>query len=1020
MTLRILVAVALTVTSFSFAQAGQIDPSALRIGLMFNGGQWPEHVIAVSRTRGVDLWITTTGVICDEYTIRDGVRTGVVYQELFVAAEPLDLTGDAERTRVCFFRGGSTVPLTTFASPLQAVRFRYPSGAVLALSVGPDGRVVRALESGQESLASTVTIKRFGGRGHEFNDATKAGSFVYGSYIGGGAFDAISGIELAATGNVLVSGSTAQLTVPAGVGGYSKSIKADVDAFVLLCDPKFQRIVAMTLIGGNAADRTRAMNVDGTQNVYLAIETTSNDMPTTPAAQFKTLKAGTDAYVAKFDSTLTKLLTGFYHGGNREDIPRGIDVDESGLIYLAGGTTSTANFPNNMPATANLVWQYQDGRDTRTRTVPISSGNLNLGQQDGFVAIYSATGSMQRSRYYGREGNETFTGVAVDSRGYVVLTGTTTSSSFESVPIADATWNGRLPYDRTFNGGTTDVFVLKMTSGLTFSQTDGVTFSTLFGGNREEETTSMWLDADGRIYIGGNTTSTNMPTSGSVYSTPLGQQDGFVAQIADNGTQVLGCTYIGGSGNDIVRKVRPSNRTSAFLVSGSTSSSDFPTEGFGVTTERFGLTDGFVTMMNFASLTVSTLLTGLESDTVVDAVLDFRGDILIAANSTSTNLFKHDSAYAGYSGASDGYLTKFAPGSLEIVTPKGGEVYCVGASRPLAWDASGVTDTTKFRIEYSLEGSGKWSELVKSVGGRSYLWKIPANIPAGSYILRISTVNGHVSTLTTPFTIDVAPTITKQPTSTVVCQGARLSLSVTSSSVASKYQWRKDGVNIQGATSATLTVDTAAASSAGRYDCVITGECPPAITTQPATVTVTQRPAVTTQPVSQTVDEGKPLSLSVVATGVGLSYQWKRDGASINGATTPTLSIGSATKADEGSYVCEVAGSCGSVSTQAAIVKVNSGTSVLEVESVAGRMTVVGPQPAVDAVTIGLQLVRPQDLTARFFDAQGRVLTALSLGLINAGDHITTLSVAGFSEGVVMLEVSSETARWMLPVVIRR
>ncbi|MFN6112577.1 MAG: immunoglobulin domain-containing protein, partial [Bacteroidota bacterium] len=595
-----------------------------------------------------------------------------------------------------------------------------------------------------------------------------------------------------------------------------------------------------------------------------------------------------------------------------------------------------------------------------------------------------------------------------------------TSSSFESVPIADATWNGRLPYDRTFNGGTTDVFVLKMTSGLTFSQTDGVTFSTLFGGNREEETTSMWLDADGRIYIGGNTTSTNMPTSGSVYSTPLGQQDGFVAQIADNGTQVLGCTYIGGSGNDIVRKVRPSNRTSAFLVSGSTSSSDFPTEGFGVTTERFGLTDGFVTMMNFASLTVSTLLTGLESDTVVDAVLDFRGDILIAANSTSTNLFKHDSAYAGYSGASDGYLTKFAPGSLEIVTPKGGEVYCVGASRPLAWDASGVTDTTKFRIEYSLEGSGKWSELVKSVGGRSYLWKIPANTPAGSYILRISTVNGHVSTLTTPFTIDVAPTITKQPTSTVVCQGARLSLSVTSSSVASKYQWRKDGVNIQGATSATLTVDTAAASSAGRYDCVITGECPPAITTQPATVTVTQRPAVTTQPVSQTVDEGKPLSLSVVATGVGLSYQWKRDGASINGATTPTLSVGNATKADEGSYVCEVAGSCGSVSTQAAIVKVNSGTSVLEVESVAGRMTVVGPQPAVDAVTIGLQLVRPQDLTARFFDAQGRVLTALSLGLINAGDHITTLSVAGFSEGVVMLEVSSETARWMLPVVIRR
>lgn len=1020
MTLRTLVAVALTVTTCSFAQAGAADPASLRIGLVFNGGQWPENVIAASHTRGVDLWITTTGVICDEYTVRDGVRRGVVYQELFAGATLLDQVQDGDRTSISIFRGGSPLPLTTYASSSQPVRFRYPSGAVLALSVGPDGRVVRALEPGQESLASTVTIKQLGLQRNGFSDATKAGSFVYGSYVGGGAFDAISGIEIAGTGNVLVSGTTAQMTVPTGVGGYSKSIKADVDAFVLLCDPKFQRILAMTFIGGNAADRTRAMKVDGTQNVYLAIETTSTNMPTTPAAQYKTLKAGADAYVAKLDSTLTKLLTGFYHGGNREDIPRGIDVDEAGLIYLAGGTTSTANFPNNMTPTANLVWQYQDGRDTKTKTVPISSGIANLGQLDGFIAIYSPTGSMQKSRYYGREGNEVFTGVAVDSRGYIVLTGTTTSSSFESVPLADPTWNGRLPYDRTFNGGTTDAFVVKMTSGLTFSQTDGVTFSTLFGGNKEEEPASMWLDDDGRIYIGGNTTSTNLPTSGSVYSTPLGQQDGFVAQLADNGTQVLGCTYIGGSGNDIVRKVRPSNRTSAFLVSGSTASSDFPTEGFGVTTERFGLTDGFVTMMNFASLTVSTLLTGLETDTVVDAMLDFRGDILIAANSTSANLFKHDSAYAGYSGASDGYLTKFSAGSLEIVTPKGGEVYCVGVSKPLAWDASGVTDTTKFRIEYSLEGSGKWSELVKSTGGRSYLWKIPANIPAGSYIIRISTVNGHVSTLTTPFTIDVAPTITKQPASTVVCQGARLSLSVTSSSVASKYQWRKDGVNIQGATSATLTVDTVASAAAGKYDCVITGECPPAVTTQPAMVAVTARPTITAQPVSQTIDEGKALSLSVVATGVGLSYQWKRDGSSINGATTATLNVASATKADEGSYVCEVAGSCGSVTTQAAVVKVNAGTSVLEVESAAGRMTVIGPQPAVDAVTIGLQLDRPQDLAARFFDAQGRVLTTLSLGLISAGDHVTTLSVANLSEGVVMLEVSSEISRWVLPVVIRR
>ncbi|MEY3385952.1 MAG: hypothetical protein RIR53_763 [Bacteroidota bacterium] len=995
------------------------DENVRSIGFIRNAGQWPEYVIAASRGRGVDVWVTTSGVICDEYTVRDGVRAGTVTTELFAGAELVGLSHDEHSTVVSYFKTGLPHAVTTTASLDRPISFRFASGAIIDLRANEDGRVQRSIRSGQEHLAQTVRILRSDRQGMAVNDATKAGSFVYGSYIGGGAFDAITAIETTPSGNVLVSGTTTQMTVPTGVGGYSKSIKGDNDAFVLVCDAKFQRVLAMTFIGGSAGDRLRSLTVDNQQNVYLAVETTSNDMPTTPAAQFKTIKAGTDAYVAKLDSTLTKLLTGFYHGGNREDIPRDIAVDESGFIYLAGGTTSTANFPNNMTATANLVWQYQDGRDTKTRTVPISSGISNLGQQDGFIAIYSATGTMQKSRYYGREGNESFTNVAVDSRGFVVLAGTTTSTSFEAVPIADATWSGRLPYDRTYNGGSTDVFVVKMSSGLTFSQTDGITFATLFGGSADDESVAMWIDGDGKIYVGGNTRSTNLPTSASLFAQAPGRLDGYVAQMADNGTQVISCTYLGGSGDDIVRNVRPSGRTSAFLVSGATASSDFPTEGFGVTTERFGLTDGFYTMMNFGSLTISTLLTGLEADTVVDAILDFRGDALIAANSTSSNLRTHDSAYAAYSGASDGYLTKYTPGSLEIVTPKGGEVYCIGTSKPLAWDASGVADTTKFRIEYSVEGSGKWTDVIRSTGGRSYLWKIPSSVVAGSYVLRISTVNGHVSILTTPFTIDAAPTITRQPASTSVCQGAKLTLSVSSSSVAARYQWRKDGVNITGATSATYAVDTSSASTAGRYDCVISGECPPSVTSQPATVTIQPRPAITSQPSAQTVDEGRSFTLSVTATGPALSYQWKRDGISVVGASSATYTVASATKADEGSYTCEVAGQCGNVSSLSVMVKVNSGTSVADVDASNLGLRILGPQPASEAVMINAVLPQADALMVRFIDLRGSVLSTVDLGFRLAGEQTMTLDVSDIPRGMVLVEVSTSTTRNVLPVIIR-
>ncbi|MFM8770418.1 MAG: immunoglobulin domain-containing protein [Candidatus Kapaibacterium sp.] len=990
-------------------------------GLIRNAGQWPDNVVAYSHSRGVDVWVTRTGVVVDEYTVKDGVRTGKVVEEYFVGASVVDVPSPAGSTVVSFFKNGSHMPILTTASRTDVIPFRYQSGAVVNVSVAPDGRVMRSLGDGDVALANTVAFIRKGDVGNHLPmDATKAQSFVYGSYMGGAQFDAIANMEVMPNGNLLVAGTSREFSFPAGLGGYAKTIKADHDAFVLICDPKLQMIKAMSFIGGSATDRTRSLARDDQNNIYLAIETNSTDMPATPSAQYKTNKGGYDAFVARFDSTLTKLLAGFYHGGNRDDSPRSIAVDQTGLIYLAGGTMSTSGMPNNMPSTANVTWQYQDGRDTKTTTVVISSGSTNLGQMDGFVSIYSPTGSMQKSRYYGQTGNDIITNVAVDSRGYIVVVGSTTSTGFEAIPTAHPTWSGRLPYRRVFTGGNTDVFVAKMSSGLNFSQTDGVTFATFFGGTRDEETVSLWLDDGGKIFFAGNTTSINLPTSGSVYPTSLGKQDGFVAQMADNGTLLQNCTYIGGNGDDVIRNVRPSQRTSAFLISGATASADFPIEGVGAMSERFGPTDGFFTMMNFGALTLSSLLSGLQADTVVDYVLDFRGDAFLAANTTSGNLRVHDSAYAKPGGGSDGYLTKYSPGVLEIVTPKGGEIYCVGSSKPLSWDASGVADTTKFRIEYSVEGSGKWSDVVKSIGGRSYLWKIPASVAAGTYRIRISTANGHVSELTTPFTIDIPPTISKQPASAAVCEGAKLTVTVTASSVAAKYQWKKDGVVVPGATSATYTVDAATPAMAGRYECVITGDCPPAITSQPATITISAKPVITSQPISQTVDLGKPLTLTVAASGPGLTYQWIKDGSKVDQATTATLSIASASKNDEGSYSCDVTGACGTTASSAAIVRVNGGTSVREFSDKDLSIHLIGPSPATDVVVFASTAKSDGTGRLRIIDMLGATVKAFDYHSTPSQEVRHSVDIHDLAAGVYVAEFTLVGTKIDVPFAVRR
>jgi hypothetical protein len=72
-------------------------------------------------------------------------------------------------------------------------------------------------------------------------------------------------------------------------------------------------------------------------------------------------------------------------------------------------------------------------------------------------------------------------------------------------------------------------------------------------------------------------------------------------------------------------------------------------------------------------------------------------------------------------------------------------------------------------------------------------------------------------------------------------------------------------------------------------------------------------PIITTEPVALTRFSGQPATFSVVATGTAtLTYQWRKNTVNIDGQTGPTLTIASATPADDGQYDCVVSNGCGS------------------------------------------------------------------------------------------------------------
>jgi hypothetical protein len=99
--------------------------------------------------------------------------------------------------------------------------------------------------------------------------------------------------------------------------------------------------------------------------------------------------------------------------------------------------------------------------------------------------------------------------------------------------------------------------------------------------------------------------------------------------------------------------------------------------------------------------------------------------------------------------------------------------------------------------------------------------------------------------------------------------------------------------------------------------------------------------SISAQPLAQSITVGSTLSLSVTATGSGtLTYQWKKDGVAISGATSASYSKSGLTTADAGLYTVVITGANGSVTSDPAKVEVtevfNGYLAALSVRSESG------------------------------------------------------------------------------------
>lgn len=204
-----------------------------------------------------------------------------------------------------------------------------------------------------------------------------------------------------------------------------------------------------------------------------------------------------------------------------------------------------------------------------------------------------------------------------------------------------------------------------------------------------------------------------------------------------------------------------------------------------------------------------------------------------------------------------------------------------------------------------------------------------------------------------------APTISTQPSSQSVTVGDSVTFTVVATGDGTlSYQWRKDGTSVSGATSASLTLSSVAASDAADYDVVVSNDGG-SVTSSAATLTVsssTGAPLINTQPSSQSVVEGNSVTFSVSATGSGtLSYQWQKDGSDISGATSSSYSLSAVSSSDAGDYSVVVSNSVGSVSSNSASLTVTvASTGTLSTEVTTAAQTFLATLSSSQQATVQL------------------------------------------------------------------
>ncbi|MGA1793442.1 MAG: putative Ig domain-containing protein [Thermoplasmatota archaeon] len=520
---------------------------------------------------------------------------------------------------------------------------------------------------------------------------------IFSTFIGGALADNTQNLFTDTNGEIIVVGRSTSTDFPTTPGAFNRTLAGSTDIVVSKLKEDGSALAYSTFIGGSLQEYVYNSKMDKDGNVYIFGLTYSSDFPTTSGAWDRTYGGGTqDAYLTKLKADGSSLsFSTFIGGSGDEDSYGGLWISSNGDAVVAG-TTSSVDFTTTSGAydtTHNgnddifVVRLSSDGTSavystyiggsmaeavstinkglqvnrngsvyimgtSQSTNFPITSGafqNSLAGSSDiVYIKLKSDGSDLLFSTFIGGVSTEYVSDYYWDEHENLVLSGETASTNFP-------TTNGA--FDIDYNGGSMDVFLLKMKNDAT-----DLYFSTFVGGSVSENIIAISPGSGNSHIISGQTQSADFPMTIKAFDKDHSKEEIFISKFNGNGSTLMASTYLGGDEYDQISNLYVSD--GILSIMGRTNSTNFLTTGDAYDDTHNGNYDAFVTFSDedLSMLEYSTYIGGSQAE-VVNGYIDEIGDVFVYGYTQSTDYPTTAGAYdTSHNSGADIFVTKMFGG----------------------------------------------------------------------------------------------------------------------------------------------------------------------------------------------------------------------------------------------------------------------------------------------------------------------------------------------------------------------